>query len=60
MFTRRLRSLGVSVDLMLVDDLPHGFLNLSLVSRDAKHGADLCLNKLKSLLRIEEKDSTGI
>nr|KAG5689324.1 hypothetical protein BaRGS_018867 [Batillaria attramentaria] len=50
MFTRRLRALGKSVDLLLIDDLPHGFLNFSLASKDAKHASDLCIAKLRKLL----------
>ncbi|XP_025100459.1 hormone-sensitive lipase-like isoform X2 [Pomacea canaliculata] len=50
MFTRRLRSLGKSIDLMMLDDLPHGFLNFSMLSQDAKRGSDICVKKLKEML----------
>ena len=57
MFTRRLRSLGKSVDLLLLDDLPHGFLNFSLASRDARHASDLCVGKLRHLLHLDEQQT---
>ncbi|KAL8612264.1 hypothetical protein ACOMHN_038176 [Nucella lapillus] len=53
MFTRRLRSLGKTVELVLVDDLPHGFLNFSLASHDAKNASDLCMRKLRQLLKLD-------
>ncbi|KAK7105785.1 hypothetical protein V1264_017119 [Littorina saxatilis] len=55
MFTRRLRSLGKSVELLFVDDLPHGFLNFSMVSRDAKRASDMCCAKLGQLLHLDEE-----
>ncbi|EDO39376.1 predicted protein, partial [Nematostella vectensis] len=41
-FARRLRSLGKPVELYILDDLPHGFLNFNLLAQEAKEGCDLC------------------
>ncbi|XP_067674831.1 hormone-sensitive lipase-like [Haliotis asinina] len=50
MFTKRLRKLGNSVDLHLVDDLPHGFLNFALVCKEAKQASEVCISKLQDML----------
>ncbi|GFN86128.1 hormone-sensitive lipase [Plakobranchus ocellatus] len=50
MFARRLRDLGIPVDLHLVDDLPHGFLNFALLSVEARQAADLCGRKISDML----------
>ncbi|KAK6173809.1 hypothetical protein SNE40_017204 [Patella caerulea] len=54
MFTKRLRKLGKKVDLDLVDNLPHGFLNFSLVSKEAKHATDMIIKKLKEMFKMED------
>ncbi|CAG5135195.1 unnamed protein product, partial [Candidula unifasciata] len=51
MFARRLHNLQVSVNLHLVDDLPHGFLNFALMSVEAKQAADLCGRQLLEMLQ---------
>ncbi|XP_005093044.1 hormone-sensitive lipase [Aplysia californica] len=50
MFARRLRQCDVPVDLYLVDDLPHGFLNFALLSSEAKQASDLCCRKISEML----------
>ena len=50
MFARRLRDLGIPVELNLVDDLPHGFLNFALLSVEARQAADLCGRKISDML----------
>ncbi|KAJ8316185.1 hypothetical protein KUTeg_006199 [Tegillarca granosa] len=49
-----LRRLGKSVDLHLIDDLPHGFLNFALVSSDAKRASDVCVDKIRKILHQKE------
>ena len=49
-FARRLRDLGKDVELYILEDLPHGFLNFNLVSQEAKEGCDLCIACLKRSL----------
>ncbi|XP_012135479.1 hormone-sensitive lipase isoform X2 [Megachile rotundata] len=50
MFARKLRFLGVLVTLDVLPGLPHGFLNLSPVSKEASEGSDLCVKRMRDLL----------
>ena len=52
MFARKLRSLGNQVDLHPVDDLPHGFLNFSTASREARLASDVCVDKIRQILQL--------
>nr|XP_033325871.1 hormone-sensitive lipase isoform X1 [Megalopta genalis]XP_033325873.1 hormone-sensitive lipase isoform X1 [Megalopta genalis] len=52
MFARKLRLLGVLVTLDIVPGLPHGFLNLTPVSKDANEGSDLCVKRIQELLAL--------
>ena len=54
MFAKRLKSLGVSATLDILEDLPHGFLNFSLVSREAKLGSDMCVKRLREILGLDK------
>ncbi|OWF53834.1 hormone-sensitive lipase-like [Mizuhopecten yessoensis] len=56
MFAKKLRSLGRTVDLHMVDDLPHGFLNFSLVSAEAKLGSDVLVDKIRNVFHSSLKD----
>eukprot|EP00794_Sanderia_malayensis_P011155 gene11155-12327_t len=51
-FTRRLKNLGKDAELFLIDDLPHGFLNLNFASSEAKDASDLIVACIKRILRI--------
>ena len=53
MFAKKLHRLGKSVDLHLIDDLPHGFLNFALVSKEAKQASDVCVSKIRKVLNME-------
>lgn len=52
MFARKLRSLGVLTTLDILPGLPHGFLNLTPVSKEAFEGSDLCVKRLQELLTL--------
>ncbi|XP_032688656.1 hormone-sensitive lipase isoform X2 [Odontomachus brunneus] len=52
MFARKLRSLGNKVTLDILPGLPHGFLNLLLVSKEAAEATDLCATRIKELLEL--------
>lgn len=52
MFARKLRSLGVLITLDILPGLPHGFLNLTPVSKEASEGSDLCVKRLQELLTL--------
>ena len=43
MMAKRLQENGVDVHIDLLDGLAHGFLNFVLVSHEAKHGSNLCM-----------------
>ncbi|XP_052059671.1 hormone-sensitive lipase-like [Mytilus californianus] len=49
-FAKKLRDLNKKVDLHLIDDLPHGFLNFSMVSKEARLASDICVSKIMSVL----------
>ncbi|XP_076753016.1 hormone-sensitive lipase isoform X1 [Xylocopa sonorina] len=52
MFARKLRFLGVLVTLDILPGLPHGFLNLTPVSKEASDGSDLCVQRIQELLAL--------
>lgn len=43
MFAKKLRMLGKTVHLHVIDDLPHGFLNFALVNKEARNASDICI-----------------
>ncbi|XP_029176354.1 hormone-sensitive lipase-like [Nylanderia fulva] len=51
-FARRLRSLGNNVTLDIIPDMPHGFLNLINVSKEAREGMKLAARRIKELLEL--------
>ncbi|CAI9723045.1 hormone-sensitive lipase isoform X1 [Octopus vulgaris] len=52
MLCKRLRQLGKTADFTVLDDLPHGFLNFVLVSKDARQGSNVCVEKLRKLFNL--------
>ncbi|XP_059176328.1 uncharacterized protein LOC131956011 isoform X2 [Physella acuta] len=54
-FAKRLKALNVPVELHLIDDLPHGFLNFALLSFEAKKASEFCSKKIADFLQ-----STGV
>ncbi|XP_015118314.1 hormone-sensitive lipase [Diachasma alloeum] len=50
MFGRKLRALGNHVSLDIVTGLPHGFLNLAVVSKEAADASELCMKRIKELI----------
>ncbi|KHN83778.1 Hormone-sensitive lipase, partial [Toxocara canis] len=58
-FARKVRACGgrvKSVDLL--DSLPHGFLNFTLMSPECREGAKLCLMRIKQALGFSDSAST--
>ncbi|KAM4601457.1 LOW QUALITY PROTEIN: hormone-sensitive lipase [Polymixia lowei] len=47
MFAKRLRNVDQPVTLCVVDDLPHGFLSLSQLSRETREAADVCVERIR-------------
>ncbi|XP_059363809.1 hormone-sensitive lipase-like isoform X1 [Carassius carassius] len=54
MFAKRLRNVGQPVTLCVVDDLPHGFLSLSQVSRETREAANLCMERIRDVLTMKD------
>uniref|UniRef100_A0A8C5QH12 Hormone-sensitive lipase n=1 Tax=Leptobrachium leishanense TaxID=445787 RepID=A0A8C5QH12_9ANUR len=53
MFAKRLRGLSRPVTLQVVEDLPHGFLSLSQLSRETRAATDVCVQRIRQILREE-------
>ncbi|XP_059497309.1 hormone-sensitive lipase isoform X2 [Stegostoma tigrinum] len=51
MFAKRLRSVGQPVSLQVVEDLPHGFLSLSHLSRETKEASSICVDRIREVLQ---------
>lgn len=49
MFAKRLRSIDQPVTLCVVDDLPHGFLSLSQLSRETREAANICVERIRAV-----------
>ncbi|XP_019751632.1 hormone-sensitive lipase isoform X2 [Hippocampus comes] len=54
MFAKRLRAVGKPVTLCIVDDLPHGFLSLSQLSRETREAANVCAERIRAVFTQEE------
>ncbi|XP_051920988.1 hormone-sensitive lipase isoform X3 [Hippocampus zosterae] len=54
MFAKRLRAVGKPVTLCIVDDLPHGFLSLSQLSRETREAANVCAERIRAVFTEEE------
>ncbi|KAJ8966873.1 hypothetical protein NQ314_003267 [Rhamnusium bicolor] len=53
MFARRLKHVNNNVKLCILNGLPHGFLNFSLLSKEAYEGSKVCIANIKELLNLE-------
>ncbi|XP_013139830.1 PREDICTED: hormone-sensitive lipase [Papilio polytes] len=61
MFAKKLKDLGNEVGIDVLEGLPHGFLNFSLMAKEANEGSKLCVERIKQLLDLENEagSSTG-
>ncbi|XP_014668106.1 PREDICTED: hormone-sensitive lipase-like [Priapulus caudatus] len=55
MFAKRLRALRRDVRLHMFEQLPHGFLNFTVVSSDAKQASEMCAARLGELLGLQQE-----
>uniref|UniRef100_A0A914XCR2 Hormone-sensitive lipase n=1 Tax=Plectus sambesii TaxID=2011161 RepID=A0A914XCR2_9BILA len=56
-FARKLRAAGGKVMAMdLLDSLPHGFLNFTLMSPECREGAKLCLGRIREALGMPDAE----
>ncbi|CAH0560948.1 unnamed protein product [Brassicogethes aeneus] len=53
MWAKKLKYLGTDVKLDLLNGLPHGFLNFSLLSKEAYEGSKVCIERIRSLLDLD-------
>ncbi|XP_077362325.1 lipase, hormone-sensitive a isoform X2 [Festucalex cinctus] len=51
MFAKKLRDMGQPVSLTVVEDLPHGFLSLSQLSKETEAAAEICLEKIREIFQ---------
>ncbi|XP_078507435.1 hormone-sensitive lipase isoform X1 [Lissotriton helveticus] len=58
MFAKRLRDLGQAVTLQVVEDLPHGFLSLSQLSRETREATAVCIECIREILLTEPPTPT--
>lgn len=49
MFAKRLRNIDQPVTLCVVDDLPHGFLSLSHLSKETREAANVCAERIRAV-----------
>ncbi|KAI4483684.1 hypothetical protein M0804_007944 [Polistes exclamans] len=52
MFARKLKMLGNLVTLDILSGLPHGFLNLAPISKEAYEGSEVCIKRILELLQL--------
>ncbi|XP_077454789.1 hormone-sensitive lipase isoform X2 [Stigmatopora argus] len=57
MFAKRLRAVGQTVTMCVVDDLPHGFLSLSQLSRETREAANVCAERIRAVFTQNETPS---
>ncbi|KAM9838884.1 lipase, hormone-sensitive a isoform 1-T2 [Aulostomus maculatus] len=58
MFAKKLRDMDQPVSLTIVEDLPHGFLSLSQLSKDTEVAAEICLRKLREVFEGQANPTT--
>ncbi|XP_041981180.1 hormone-sensitive lipase isoform X4 [Aricia agestis] len=53
MFAKKLKGLGNTVGIDVLEGLPHGFLNFSLMANEANEGSKLCVERIKQLFDLD-------
>lgn len=54
-----LRSLGVPVTIDVMERLPHGFLNLSMVSQHSQAGCKRAVSRIRQLCGLSDEDEAA-
>ncbi|KAI5620849.1 hormone-sensitive lipase isoform X2 [Silurus asotus] len=54
MFARRLRNIQQPVTLCVVDDLPHGFLSLSQLTKETQEASNVCMERIRDVFTMKE------
>ncbi|KAL3043414.1 hypothetical protein OYC64_003309 [Pagothenia borchgrevinki] len=55
MFAKKLRDMGQPVSLTVVEDLPHGFLSLSQLSKETEGAAEMCVEQIRAIFQQEDQ-----
>ncbi|CAB3247179.1 unnamed protein product [Arctia plantaginis] len=58
MFAKKLKKLGNTVGIEVLEGLPHGFLNFSLMAKEANEGSKLCIERITQLLDLGNNTSS--
>ncbi|XP_062394954.1 hormone-sensitive lipase isoform X1 [Sardina pilchardus] len=58
MFAKRLRGADQPVTLCIVDDLPHGFLSLSQLSRETREATNVCCERIREVFQGKDAAMT--
>lgn len=58
MFAKKLRDMGQPVSLAVVEDLPHGFLSLSQLSKETEVASQICIEQMRKIFRQENQATT--
>lgn len=53
MFAKKLRAMGQPVSLTVAEDLPHGFLSLSQISKETEVAAEVCIARIREVFQQE-------
>ncbi|XP_074543250.1 lipase, hormone-sensitive a isoform X1 [Halichoeres trimaculatus] len=53
MFAKKLRDMGQPVSLTVVEDLPHGFLSLSQLSKETEVASAICVEQMRMIFQRE-------
>ncbi|KAL2079969.1 hypothetical protein ACEWY4_023762 [Coilia grayii] len=51
MFAKRLRSIGQPVTLTVIEDLPHGFLSLTHLSKETEQASEICTQRIREVFQ---------
>ncbi|CAJ1082797.1 lipase%2C hormone-sensitive a [Xyrichtys novacula] len=54
MFAKKLRDMGQPVTLTVVEDLPHGFLSLSQLSKETEVASAICVEQMRKIFQQED------
>ncbi|XP_062291579.1 lipase, hormone-sensitive a [Scomber scombrus] len=54
MFAKKLRDMGQPVTLSVVEDLPHGFLSLSQLTKETDVAAEMCVERMMEVFQQED------
>ncbi|MEQ2219544.1 hypothetical protein XENOCAPTIV_019588, partial [Xenoophorus captivus] len=53
MFAKKLRAMGQPVTLVVVDDLPHGFLSLAQICKETQFASEFCVARIREIFQPE-------